>query len=66
LQLAGVRLDPNFSFHFYDLDFCRSAEAAGLRIGTWPIAITHASGGASLQSPAWAESVERYLHKWGH
>ena len=66
LQQSGVRFDPNLGFHFYDLDFCRSAEAAGLRIGTWPIAITHASGGESIQSPAWAESLERYLKKWGH
>ena len=66
LQHPGVRFDSNFGFHFYGLDFCRSAVAAGLRIGTWPIAITHASRGESVQSPAWAESLQRYLHKWGH
>ena len=65
LQAAGVRFDPRLAFHHYDLDFCRSASSAGLRIGTWPIALTHASGGESVQSPAWAESVEIYLRKWG-
>ena len=65
LQASGVRFDPRLPFHHYDLDFCRSAAAAGLRIGTWPIALTHASGGESVQSPAWAESVEIYLRKWG-
>ena len=65
LQASGVRFDPRLAFHHYDLDFCRNASAAGLRIGTWPIALTHASGGESVQSPAWAESVEIYLRKWG-
>ena len=65
LQHSGVRFDPRLAFHHYDLDFCRSASAAGLRIGTWPIALTHASRGESVHSPAWAESVEIYLRKWG-
>ena len=65
LQHSGVRFDPRRAFHHYDLDFCRSTAAAGLRIGTWPIALTPASGGESVQSPAWAESVEIYLRKWG-
>ena len=65
LQRTAVRFDPRLAFHHYDLDFCRSAAVAGLRIGTWPIALTHASGGDSVQSPAWAESVEVYLRKWG-
>ena len=34
LLAAGVRFDPRFAFHFYDLDFCRSATTAGLRLGT--------------------------------
>jgi hypothetical protein len=33
---SGVRFDPAFSFHLYHLDFCRSAERAGLAIGIWP------------------------------
>ena len=65
LQNSGVRFDPRLAFHHYDLDFCRSASAAGLRIGTWPIALTHASRGESVLSPAWTESVEIYLRKWG-
>ena len=65
LRQAGVRFDPQFAFHFYDLDFCRSAQAAGLRLGTWPLAITHASRGGSVQSDAWQESARRYVAKWG-
>lgn len=65
LQRSGVRFDPRLAFHHYDLDFCRTAAAAGLRIGTWPIALTHASGGESIHSPAWSESLQIYLSKWG-
>lgn len=64
LQLSGVRFDPSLAFHFYDLDFCLSAHQAGLRIGTWPIALTHASAGESIHSQAWQQSRLVYLRKW--
>jgi len=63
LREAGVSFDPQFRFHFYDLDFCRSCERAGLAMGTWPIAITHASKG-HLGSPEWTKAYEDYLAKW--
>src|SRR5262249_1381522 len=55
LRKAGVTFDPRFQFHFYDLDFSRSCEQAGLELGTWPIAITHASGG-HFGSAEWHEA----------
>jgi hypothetical protein len=61
---SGVRFDERFTFDFYDIDFCRSAEAAGLRMGTWPIAITHASIG-KFGSPAWHAGLQAYREKWG-
>jgi len=61
---SGVRFDERFAFDFYDIDFCRSAEAAGLRMGTWPIAITHASIG-KFGSPAWRAGLQAYREKWG-
>ncbi|MFM2148277.1 MAG: hypothetical protein RLZZ187_583 [Pseudomonadota bacterium] len=64
LRESGVRFDPALGFHLYDLDFCRAAEAAGLSLGTWPIAVTHASAGGSVQSAAWAEACTRYLVKY--
>lgn len=63
VRAAGVAFDPRFRFHGYDLDFCRAAASAGLRIGTWPIAVTHASGG-NFTSPAWKEGAAAYLAKW--
>ena len=65
LRAAGVRFDPRFDFHFYDLDFCRSASAAGLKLCTWPLAITHASTGGGIRSASWQAGAQRYLQKWG-
>ena len=64
LKAAGVRFDPALSFHFYDLDFCRAATAAGLKLGTWPIAISHRSAGESMQSQAWLDSRALYWRKY--
>lgn len=56
--------DESFDFHFYDLDFCRTAEQRGLRMGTWGISVMHESEGA-FGTPAWRASYARYLSKWG-
>jgi len=63
LRERAVRFDPRFQFHCYDLDFCRSATKNGLRVGTWPIAVTHDSGGA-YESDAFKEGARAYLAKW--
>ncbi len=58
-----VLFDTKFNFHFYDLDFCRSAREKNLTIGTWPIAVTHQSGG-NFKSDNWAKKYQTYLDKW--
>lgn len=58
-----VAFDPRFDFHFYDMDFCRTARKQGLRLGTWPIALTHQSGG-SFAAASWREKYGLYLEKW--
>ncbi len=63
LRRAGVRFDPRFDFHFYDMDFCRTARQAGLSLGTWPIVLTHRSWGD--YGVRWAQASGRYLDKWG-
>lgn len=63
LRSADVRFDPRFTFDFYDLDFCRSCELAGLSLGTWPIALTHRSAG-HFGSPGWRDAYTSYLAKW--
>lgn len=63
LRRAGVYFDERFRFHLYDIDFCRTATAAGLTIGTWPISLTHESGGDL--SDTWKKARQVYLDKWG-
>jgi hypothetical protein len=57
--------DERFDFDFYDLDFCRSAEARQLRIGTGTIALIHESLGSAFDSPRWRDAYAKYLEKWG-
>ena len=64
LRKHGVLFDQRFNFHFYDLDFCRSAANFGLKIGTWPICLTHRSGG-SFATPEWESGRTLYFDKWG-
>ena len=63
LRRNSVRFDTRFDFHFYDLDFCRSSWAAGLVLGTWPVDITHQSGGA-FNSDHWRSQYGQYRNKW--
>jgi GT2 family glycosyltransferase len=60
----AVRFDARFDFHFYDLDFCRTARSKGLRLGTWPICITHQSNGG-FGGEQWQQRYRMYLEKWG-
>jgi GT2 family glycosyltransferase len=60
----NVRFDPRFDFHFYDMDFCRTARQSGLRLGTWPICMTH-QGAGIFGTPEWRRSHQTYLTKWG-
>jgi hypothetical protein len=64
LLAREVRFDERFDFHFYDLDFCRTAELRGLRMGTWGISAMHESDGV-FGSPAWRQAYALYLAKWG-
>jgi hypothetical protein len=60
----SVRFDERFPFHFYDLDFCRQSERAGLAMGTWPVSVVHRSKG-SFGGEDWHRGYERYIEKWG-
>ena len=60
----GVMFDPQFAFHFYDMDFCRQAELKNLKLGTATIKVIHRSGG-TFGSPAWAAAYQLYLQKYG-
>jgi glycosyltransferase involved in cell wall biosynthesis len=59
-----LRFDPQFKFHFYDMDFCRQAELRGVSMGTWAISVIHASAGR-LGEADWQAAYRRYLEKYG-
>lgn len=63
LHETGLRFDSQFAFHFYDLDFCRSAEQLNMRMGTIDVSLVHASLGTLDQS--WLLNYEKYIKKWG-
>lgn len=63
LRQHSIKFDEQFDFHFYDLDFCRTCAAAGVSVGTWPIAVSHASTG-TFGSQAWEVALAKYQSKW--
>jgi Glycosyltransferase like family len=63
LLARQLEFDERFDFHFYDMDFCRQAEARNLRLGTWTISVIHESGG-NFDTPDWRSGYARYLEKW--
>lgn len=63
LLAKRVEFDERFDFHFYDMDFCRTAEQRSLRMGTCTVSAIHESGG-SYGSAAWHAGYQRYLEKW--
>ena len=64
LSAGEVAFDPRFDFHFHDMDFCRRARQRGLRLGTWPICLTHASDGVAFDDVSWERQYRVYLEKW--
>ena len=65
LRGSAVRFDDRFDFHFYDMDFCRTARAAGLVLGCCGVAVTHCSIRSALGKPDWRRNYRKYLEKWG-
>ncbi|MFI4890574.1 MAG: glycosyltransferase [Steroidobacterales bacterium] len=64
LVANSVTFDTRFEFHCYDMDFCRAARQKGLKLGTWPIAITHQSDGV-FGAGNWHQAYAAYIAKWG-
>lgn len=62
-QRSGIKFDERFSFHFYDMDFCRQIRFKGLSLGTWPIELTHQSSG-SFGNSQWMQGLRLYRQKW--
>lgn len=52
--------DENFDFHHYDISFCIKANANKLKMGVYPIKVTHFGLGDSMNSNAWQHSAEKF------
>jgi protein O-GlcNAc transferase len=63
IALNNLRFDHQFDYDFFDMDFCRSARACGLKLGTWLISLTQQRA-ASIGSAYWREKYQDYLNKW--
>lgn len=60
---SGLRFDEAFKFHFYDMDFCRTAETLNLKMGTIPLSVVHESGG-NFGNEQWKDNLSTYIKKW--
>ena len=60
---SAVRFDERFRFHLYDLDFCRTARRHGWRLSTWPVLVSHGSGG-NFDTDEFRAAARLYLQKW--
>jgi hypothetical protein len=63
LARNAIRFDEQFKFHFYDMDICRQFEEKNISMGTVPLGVIHASGGA-FGGADWREGYQTYLEKW--
>ena len=59
----GLRFDPGLDLHFAGVDLCRSARQRGLRLGTWPLSVTH-QGLGHVNPVDEATARQRYLARW--
>ncbi len=64
LLMKDVFFDERFDFHFYDMDFCRRAEARGLRMGTCMVSVIHEKTAGAYGSTEWTAAYRKYLDKW--
>jgi hypothetical protein len=62
-RIGNIRFDEQFSFHFYDLDFCLSAHWASILVGTINVHARHASSG-DFSSPEFFEAQKQFRNKW--
>ena len=63
ISKKGLRFDERFTFHHYDLDFCLQAYKMRIKVGTWPIWVTHHSIG-NWDKPEWHKSNKIFREKW--
>lgn len=62
---AGWRFNESFKFHHYDLSSCLDANKLKLKIGTYPIHVTHASPGLrDINDKSFQESQQIFYNQY--
>ena len=61
---SNTKFDEDFSFHHYDITFCLNANKNKLKMGVYPIKVTHYGLGNSMLSKEWQESALKFSEKY--
>jgi hypothetical protein len=56
--------DESFSFHHYDISFCLNANKNKLKIGVFPLKVTHFGLGDSMMTKEWQDSSNIFKQKY--
>ena len=57
---TNTKFDENFTFHHYDISFCLRANQNRLKMGVYPIKVTHFGLGDSMRTSEWSESASKF------
>ncbi len=63
LKEVGFKFDEDFTFHHYDLKTCYDAKKLGLKIGVYPIFVTHKGLGHWNEDNTWHTSDKKFKEK---
>jgi GT2 family glycosyltransferase len=63
IREQNLNFDEQFTFDFYDLDFCRQARLQKLKLGTVPLSVVHGSEG-NFNTISWQKAYHVYIEKW--
>ena len=61
---TNTKFDEDFSFHHYDITFCLNANKNKLKMGVYPIKVTHYGLGDSMNSDQWRKSANCFKQKY--
>lgn len=60
------KFNTNYTFHHYDISSCIDANNKKMKIGTYPIYVSHSSPGLSdLNDPVFTTSQQKFLEQYG-
>jgi hypothetical protein len=57
---TNTKFDERFDFHHYDITFCLNANKNKLKMGVYPIRVTHFGLGDSMLTDGWRKSNELF------